>query len=632
LEFQEHAVEVSRVLQWFPDAAAVLDKEGRIVWFNPRAVSLFGHDSGDVMGQTAEILLSDRSISEWRNRIGNASSDFPGSHEVIVTRCKKKDGTEFSAEVSFGSAFGVTGHTLVVIRELLSEVTRRKTAEDQLRKLSRALEQSPVIVVITDTRGDIEYVNPKFTAVTGYSLEEVVGRNPRILKSGKMPPEVYTEIWETITAGKEWRGEFLNRKKDGTLYWEYASLSGITDSQGAITHFVAVKEDITERKRLEEQLLQAQKMEAIGRLAGGIAHDFNNLLTVITGYSELLLDRLSNTDPRRQEVDQIKRAGERARALTSQLLAFSRRQPRTLQILNLNKVVRDMEKMLRRMIGEDIRLITALQPDLGAVKGDPGQIEQVLMNLAVNARDSMPNGGSLTIETADVHLDETYVRSHIAGTVGRYVMLAVSDTGCGMPPEVRSRIFEPFFTTKESGKGTGLGLSTVYGIVKQNSGFVWVYSEPGQGTAFKIYFPCVETERPAVPLSGLSAADVATGSETVFVVEDEEALRSLMARVLTTAGYSVVEAPNGEKALLECRRFERPIHLLMTDLVMPGINGGELAQRAAGIHPEMKVLFLSGYTDATLGKNEILDPKIHYLQKPFGPAELLAKVREVLDS
>jgi CheY-like chemotaxis protein len=373
-------------------------------------------------------------------------------------------------------------------------------------------------------------------------------------------------------------------------------------------------------------------MEAIGRLAGGVAHDFNNLLTVITGYSDLLLDRLSIADPRRHEVEQIKRAGERARTLTSQLLAFSRTQPRTLKVLNLNKVVHDMEKMLQRMIGEDVRLITVLQPRLSAVKADPGQIEQILMNLAVNARDAMPGGGTLTIETSDVYLDETYVRSHIAGIVGRYVMLAVSDTGCGMVPEVRSRIFEPFFTTKESGKGTGLGLSTVYGIVKQNSGFVWVYSEPGQGTVFKVYFPCIETETTAVPPAGSSAGEAATGNETVLIVEDEESLRGLVARVLTQAGYSIFEAPSGEKALDECRRFESPIHLLLTDLVMPGMNGRELSERAALIHPEMKVLYLSGYTDAALANHDIPDPRTQYLQKPFGAAELLAKVRQILDS
>ncbi len=385
-----------------------------------------------------------------------------------------------------------------------------------------------------------------------------------------------------------------------------------------------------EHRRLEKQFLQSQKMEAVGQLAGGIAHDFNNLLTIIAGYSQLILDRLPPGDGVREKVEEIKNAGDRAAALTHQLLAFSRRQVLQPQVVDLNQVVANLDKMLQRLIGEDIDLVSLCPPGVGRVKVDPGQIEQVILNLAVNARDAMPQGGKLTIETANIELDESYASTHMAVKPGPYVMLAVSDTGHGMDPETQSHIFEPFFTTKEQGKGTGLGLSTVYGIVKQSGGNIWVYSEPGKGATFKIYLPRVEeapqpkteVERPAARL---------LGTETILLVEDEAAVRLLVRGTLEQSGYSVLDAGSGAEALVMANERTQPIHLLVTDVVMPGMSGREVAEHVTLAHPETKVLFMSGYTDDAVVRHGALESSAAFVQKPFTPDSLLRKVREVLD-
>ena len=393
----------------------------------------------------------------------------------------------------------------------------------------------------------------------------------------------------------------------------------------------ALQAEIAERESLGKQLVQAQKMEAIGRLAGGVAHDFNNLLTIITGYSDLSLEQVESGSPIRGHIEEVKKAADRAAALTRQLLAFGRRQVLSPQVLNLNKIVASTDKMLRRLIGEDIDLVTKLDPDLSQTKVDPGQVEQVIMNLVVNSRDAMPEGGKLTIETANAELDANYVRRHAMAAPGRFVMLAVSDTGCGMDAETQSHIFEPFFTTKEMGKGTGLGLATVYGIVKQIGGEIWVYSEPGRGTTFKIYFPQVEeAERAVQPPKVASASQ--QGSETILVVEDEEAVRSLVQRVLESNGYAVLTASNAEEAAQMCDRQERTINLLLTDVVMPGMSGRKLARHLGFSRQGMKVLYMSGYSDNAIVHQGVLDPGTAFLQKPFTPDSILRKVREVLDT
>ncbi|PIV19920.1 MAG: hybrid sensor histidine kinase/response regulator [Deltaproteobacteria bacterium CG_4_8_14_3_um_filter_45_9] len=381
---------------------------------------------------------------------------------------------------------------------------------------------------------------------------------------------------------------------------------------------------------LQDQLRQSQKMEAIGRLAGGIAHDFNNLLTVIKGYSQLSLVEIKEGDPLRGDIEEIKNAADRAADLTRQLLAFSRRQIMEMKVLDLNDLLKNLDKMLRRVIGEDIELVTPLAEDLGRVKADPGQIEQVIMNLSVNARDAMPEGGKLTIETANVELDGAYARNHVAVTPGRYVMISVSDTGVGMAPEVRDRVFDPFFTTKEKGKGTGLGLSTVYGIVKQSDGNIWVYSEPGKGTAFKIYLPRVDEPLEEAGEVVVQKEIVGRG-ETILVVEDEEEVRKLAVQILRRQGYTVLEASQGNETSHICEQHKGAIHLMVMDVVMPGMNGRELAKSLEPHHPEMQVLYMSGYTDNAIVHHGILEKGLNFIQKPFTLEGLLRKVREVLD-
>lgn len=543
------------------------------------------------------------------------------------------------------------GATDYVLKQKLSRLTpaikralheaedwrERQRAEGALRKLSRAVEQSASTIIITDTQGYIEYANPRFTETTGYSLAEVLGQHTRILKSGHTSPEEYRRLWETITAGKEWRGEFHNKKKNGELYWESASISPIKNAEGVITHFLAVKEDITERKqaeetraKLEEQLRQAQKMESIGRLAGGVAHDFNNLLTVIQGHISLLQDELPGEDPRLEQLDLIRQASERAAVLTRQLLAFSRQQILAPTRLDLNDLVANLHKMLGRLIGEDITLTTVLQPGLWPVTADPGQLEQVIMNLVINARDAMPTGGKLTIETRNVDLDGSYAQIHLDAPTGPCVMLAVTDTGHGMDEATLARIFEPFFTTKEPGKGTGLGLATVYGIVKQSGGHITVYSEPSQGTTFKIYLPASGTapQRLAQPQA---QPVIRGGNETILLVEDDEMVRSLVQRALLRQGYTLLEARWGDEALFLVEQQRGQIDLLVTDVVMPKMNGRELFEQLKALHPRMKVLFMSGYTDDTMVRNGLLAAEIEFLSKPFSPDALAAKVREVLD-
>jgi two-component system, cell cycle sensor histidine kinase and response regulator CckA len=435
--------------------------------------------------------------------------------------------------------------------------------------------------------------------------------------------ELYREKGRVDGVEVEWK------RQDGSFITIRLSGRAVADDHN--TEVEVIVEDVTERRLLENQFRQAQKMEAVGRLSGGIAHDFNNLLGVIIGYSEVLLDRLNPEERLHKNAQEIKKAGERAASLTRQLLAFSRQQVLEPKVLDLNTVVRDLAKMLQRMIGEDISLVTVLASTLARVKADQGQIEQVLMNLAVNARDAMVNGGTLSIETANMELDEAYARYHPPTQPGHYVMLAMTDTGCGMDAETQAHIFEPFFTTKEVGKGTGLGLATVFGVVKQSGGYIWVYSEPGRGTTFKIYLPAVNEPIETGPASGAPLKAV-RATETVLVVEDDEALRKLTCECLEENGYTVLAAKNPAEAIEESKRHEGTIHLLVTDMVMPGMNGRELAARLAELRPEMRVLYVSGYTDDAIIRHFILEPGLAFLQKPFTQKALERKLRELLDS
>ncbi len=514
----------------------------------------------------------------------------------------------------------------------------RRRMEEKLReseeRFRTLFENTTIGLYRTNPDGGILMANPALVRMLGYgTFEELAKRN--LEENGYAPSYPRSDFEQQIEREGQVIGlESAWRRRDGSLLLVRESARAVRDPEGKVLYYEGTAEDITERRSLEEQLLQAQKMEAVGRLAGGVAHDFNNLLTAIMGYSELALDALPEGHPERNHIEEIRNAGERAAALTRQLLAFSRKQIFEPEVLCLNEVVSGMTKMLKRMIPEDVELVAVLDPGLERVKLDPTQMEQVLLNLAVNARDAMPKGGKLTLETANAELDEAYSRTHPEVQPGHYVMLAVSDTGCGMDEATQARIFEPFFTTKEKDKGTGLGLSTVYGIVKQSGGSIFVYSEPGKGTAFKIYLPRVEEvpdERGPVaekrPVPALPQ-----GAETVLVAEDDETLRRLIYEILQSSGYAVLEAGRGEEALRLAGEHAGPIHLLITDMVMPGMGGREVAGRLAALRPGTRVLFVSGYTDDAIVRHGVLEHGLAFLQKPFVPEALLRKVRETLDA
>jgi PAS domain S-box-containing protein len=526
-------------------------------------------------------------------------------------------------------SFNKMGRTIMEQQEEVSKYTR------QLQTLS---ENAPFGMVMIAKDGTFEYINPRFRELFGYDLDDIP--NGKIWFRKAYPDPTYRHhvisTWiddlKGFKSGDKSPRTFTVTCKDGT-----EKIINFIPVQLETGENVMACEDITRLKRaeeakasLQEQLRQSQKVEAIGRLAGGVAHDFNNLLTIIKGYSQLSCIELKEGDPLRGNIDEIKKAAERAASLTRQLLAFSRRQVMEMKVVDLNTLLGDLEKMLRRVIGEDIEMVIQPAGDLGRVRADVGQIEQVIMNLVVNAKDAMPSGGKLTIETANVELDESYVRSHLEVKPGPYVMFSVSDTGMGMTTEVRDRIFEPFFTTKEKGKGTGLGLSTVYGIVKQSKGHIWVYSVQGRGTTFKIYLPRVDEPLEEIRKEGLKK-ELPRGDETILIVEDEEEVRKLAGRILERQGYRILETFNGNDALAACERSTSPIHLMLADVVMPGMGGTELARHLKPLYPEIKILYMSGYTDDTIVRHGVLENGVNYIQKPFTMEGLARKVREVLD-
>jgi PAS domain S-box-containing protein len=493
------------------------------------------------------------------------------------------------------------------------------------------LESASQAIVGIDRSGRIVLVNYRVEEMFGYTREELVGARIELLlpeskraAHGRDRDEYFSRPRaRPMGIGMDLAG----RRKDGSQVPVEVSLSYVEVDEGVFA--IAFVSDISQRKQLEEQLLHAQKMEAVGRLAGGVAHDFNNMLTVISGYNRMILDELSTMDPLRGYAEEILKAADRAGALTNQLLAFSRRQIMRPRVINVNDLVTQTQKMLQRLIGEDIELVLHLEPGAGNLKADPGHVEQAIVNLAVNARDAMPLGGRLTIETANVVLDENYVRTHMGVKPGEFAMIAVSDTGHGMDAETRRRIFEPFFTTKEKGKGTGLGLATVYGMIKQTGGDIWVYSEPGQGTTFKLYFP-----RVAEPVSDSPESEAAlarrSGGETILVVEDESSVRDLTVRILRQLGYTILTASCGDEALEISRSHTGPIDLLLTDVVMPNMSGRQLADTLQASRPGTKVLFLSGYTENTVVHHGVLDAGVDFLPKPFSRENLARKLREVL--
>jgi PAS domain S-box-containing protein len=595
---------------------------------NTRICEMTGYRREELVGNSARILYPTQEDFEnvGREEYRQIAEEGTGS---VETRWMKKDGSII--DVLLSSTPIEPSDLSVGVTFAALDITERKRAEEELRLRSSALNAAANAVVITDREGNLEWVNQAFLALTGYGEDEVIGRNPRVLiRSGAHDRVFYEGLWNTVLAGDVWHGELTNRRKDGSFYSEEMTITPLRDARGEIRHFIAVKQDITEKKLLQAEFVQSQKMESVGRLAGGIAHDFNNLLSVINGYAELAVADRSLSNPLRAQIVAIHRAGERAATLTRQLLAFSRRQTVAPVVLDLNAAVRAIQKMLERLIGEDITLISAPTEPLGRVRADPGQVEQIVMNLAINARDAMPEGGMLSIETANVGLDrEAAERASVKP--GSYVMLAISDTGMGMDEVTREHIFEPFFTTKGVGKGTGLGLAIVYGIVQQFGGGIQVTSAVGQGSTFTIYLPRVEAAVGEEAATPPAPAEEVGGTETILVVEDDESLRTMAADVLASAGYTVLKARHGEEALQMLARHGEPVHLVFTDMVMPGMGGLELAKEIGKTHPQIRVLFTSGFaSDPTAGR-VAPEELTHFICKPYSVGQLARKVREVLD-
>ena len=547
----------------------------------------------------------------------------------------------FAALIIFGSVFtALAAWRLTVLVEERQKVqeqqlTERKVLEDELLKLTYAVTQSPIGILITDSEGVIEYVNPRFTGITGYMLEDVQGEHSSMFKWVDASEKSYRALLKTILDGREWRGRFHNRKKSGELYWEETLIAPIKNSEGKITNFIAMKEDISDRVRLEEELHHSQKMDSIGRMAGGLAHDFNNILTAIAGYVGIMEFYTTEESPLSSSITQIRSSVERAAQLVQGLLGFSRKQRSNPLPVNLNDIVTRVAKLLTSLIGEDITLHNFLSDAPLEILADTVQIEQLIMHLVNNSRDAMPKGGELWIGTRRTTLDNDFVGRYGYGTVGDYALLTVTDNGTGMDAETLEKIYEPFFTTKSVGKGSGLGLSVVYGCVKQSKGFLTCYSEPGKGTQFNVYFPLnfkpEEPEREEQQLPKITDKGQLRGYETLLLVEDDEEVLEIIKSLLEEFGYTVLMAKDGKKAVSLFRENSQKTKLVILDAVMPKKSGWETYREIQAEVPWIKALFISGYTREALIEKGMLEERSMFLPKPIAPLELLKTVREVLD-
>jgi two-component system, cell cycle sensor histidine kinase and response regulator CckA len=610
-----------------PDGLAALGPDTTVLDVTGWVTAALGYAPADLIGRS----LLDGIHPEDRLSVGRVLAEaLCGGPRPVESRFRHRhqDGSWRTLEsVTVNRLEDPTVAALVIS---LRDVSGR-SADDELLRLAALVENSDDAILATDLEGRVTSWNLGAVKVHGYSREEMLGRNLALLAPADRVAEIGSVLGRIQQGLAVDRFETVRVRKDGTRVNVSVTVSPIRDAGGRVVGISSITRDITERTRLESQVRQSQKMEAIGRLAGGVAHDFNNLLSVILGHCRLVSAGLGPSEPSSKHLSEIEKAGERAASLTRQLLAFSRKQVMATQVLDLGVVANELGGILRRLIGEDVSLAIIVHPGVGRVRADRGQIEQVVMNLAVNARDAMPQGGELKIEVKDENLDEAYVRDHVGARVGAYVMIRVSDTGVGMDAETRSHLFEPFFTTKPAGEGTGLGLATVYGVVKQSDGYIAVDSQPGEGTTFEIFLPRTTAEAVAVKPRP-AKAKVIRGSETVLLVEDEEMLRSIVCDVLELHGYTVLAAPTAAAALRLERIHRGPIHLLLTDVVMPGKNGRELAAELAVARPNMRVLYTSGYMDDDVVRRGVFLDHTAFLPKPFTPEALTAKVREVLDA
>lgn len=622
---------LAAIVESSQDAIIGESLDGIVTSWNSAAERLYLYRADEAIGKSITLIVPPEKERELQDVLDRAKRGE--SSQNLETQRRRKDGT--LVQVSLTASAIRNGEGKVVgVSAIVRDITERKKVEEQLGIQTAALMAAANAIVITDRKGQILWVNPAFTTLTGYEASEAIGQNPSVLKSGQHERAFYAQMWNTLLGGRVWHGEVVNCRKDGACYTEEMTITPVFSADGVVHHFVAIKQDITARKSLEAQLRQSQKMEAVGQLAGGVAHDFNNLLQVITLYVDLLPDKLGSDNPIHAELTAIRKASEHAAQLVSQLLAFSRKQVLQPRSLNLNSIVSEANTMLRRLIHEDIELSTVLATDLGLVKADPSQIIQVLFNLATNARDAMPYGGTITIETQNVTLNQGEVHSPLSVPAGSYAALRVTDSGIGMDEATKARIFEPFFTTKGAsgaGKGTGLGLASVYGIVKQSDGYIWVDSQIGRGSSFNIYLPLVEEEpapEQAKPESALLRGQVAT----VLVVEDSAAIRVAMPAILKTIECQVLLAADGIEALGVAERHPGPIHLLITDVMMPGLRGPELACQLRATRPEMKVLYISGYSSEIVAGRPGSSTDGEFIQKPFKQKDLLTKINELLAS
>ncbi len=630
-ELQKNLSLLQGITEGTTDAIFVKDLRGRYLMINSAGARFLGRSVEEIVGKNDSEFFSPESGRQIMDsdRTTIQSGETHTYEEVGVSSGVSR--TYLTTKGPYRDAAGRVIGVLGISRD----ITDRKRAEEEIHKSEQRLrvhvEHTPLAVIEWDLNFRIAAWNAAAERLFGFSRAEALGQHGSFI----LPPVVGPQ------AGQVWQGFF--EQKDGprstkenvtkagrTISCEWYS-TPLVDESGRVFGVASLVQDVSERVALEEKLRHSQKMEAVGRLAGGVAHDFNNILTVIMGYSQILTNGVPASGRLMDATVQIRTAAERAEEITGQLLAFSRKQMLSPRVIDLNNIMMNLDTMLRRLIGDDVEIMTVPGHDLGAVKADPGQIEQVIMNLAVNARDAMPSGGQLTLETANAELDDAYAREHPPVRPGRYVMLAVSDTGVGMTADTQAHIFEPFFTTKEVGKGTGLGLSTVYGIVKQSGGYIWVYSEPDRGTTFKIYFPRVDQPAEEVRAERQQPS-MQRGTETILLVEDNEQVRQLTSEVLVDSGYQVLLAASPEQALALCRANHPDIQLLVTDVILPGMNGPQLAAQVKQISPRTRVLYVSGYTSNAIVHYGVLDPGLWFLAKPFSLSELVAKVRQVLDA
>ncbi|MCD6122062.1 MAG: PAS domain S-box protein [Spirochaetales bacterium] len=610
-----------------PDCINVLNTNGRLDYMSEYCQKLMAiEDISRYIGKDWRNFWKGEDYEKAVKAVADASKGKTGK---FTGYCPTEKGTPKWWDIVITPIYGTDGS----VKSLLAvsrDITEQEMMEGQYSQLFKAVEQSPIGIVISNSERKIVYINPWFVKLSGYSKEEIKGKSPAVFRSGEHPSEFYKNFDATVAEGNVWHGEMCNKRKDGELYWVDLTSIPIRDEHGEITGHIEYYFDITDKKKLEKQFLQAQKLETVGRLAGGVAHDFNNMLTVINGYSEVALAELKTSDTYYTYFKEIRDAGKRAEAIARQLLAFSRKQMLKPELLNINDVLNSLKKILLKLLGEDIKLVMELNDNVSLIEADEGQLEQVVMNLSVNARDAMPSGGTLTFETGNIYLDESYVKIHRGAKKGKYVVITITDTGVGMDKDTQSKIFEPFFTTKPVGQGTGLGLSTVYGIVKQSGGNIWVYSEVNKGTTFKIYFPAVNASEKQEDEKSADHTANLKGNEKILVVEDDDLVRKIIVSALSNYKYNLFSADGGEEAAKVCSE-NRDIDLIICDVVMPGMDGRQVAAVLLAYCPNAKVLYMSGYTNNVIAHHHILDKDVDFIEKPFTPQMIGEKVREVLD-